>query len=68
MCLTDSAICRIFFSETRQKADFNTMTYELQINPKLIALAAAGAALLGMTLDEALLRPVVKPVVKPVEK
>lgn len=38
-----------------------TMTYELQINPKLLALATVGAALLGMKLDDALLRPIVKP-------
>lgn len=35
------------------------MTYELKLNPKTIALAAAGAAVLGMPLDAALLRPVV---------
>lgn len=37
------------------------MVYELTINPKLIALAAAGAAVLGLDLKEALLRPVVQP-------
>ena len=36
------------------------MNYEIQINPKIVALAAAGAATLGMTLNEALMRPVVK--------
>lgn len=35
------------------------MTYELQINPKLLALATVGATLLGLKLDDALLRPVV---------
>lgn len=35
------------------------MTYEVKLNPKTIALAAAGAALLGMPLDAALLRPIV---------
>ena len=39
-----------------------SMTYELQINPKLLALATVGATLLGMKLDDALLRPVVKEV------
>lgn len=39
------------------------MTYELQINPKLLALATVGATMLGMTLNEALLRPIVKPAV-----
>ncbi len=37
------------------------MTYELQINPKLLALATVGATMLGMSLNEALLRPIVKP-------
>lgn len=36
------------------------MTYELQINPKLLALATVGATMLGLTLNEALLRPIVK--------
>lgn len=35
------------------------MTYEIMLSPKTIALAAAGAAVLGMPLDAALLRPVV---------
>lgn len=43
-----------------------SMTYELQINPKLLALATVGATLLGMTLNEALLRPIVKPADKSV--
>ena len=47
----------------RQRIDKMTMpTYELQINPKLLALATVGATLLGMKLDDALLRPVVKEV------
>lgn len=37
------------------------MIYELQINPKLLALATVGATMLGMPLNEALLRPIVKP-------
>lgn len=46
----------------RQKIDkMLTMTYELQINPKLLALATVGATLLGLKLDDALLRPIVKP-------
>lgn len=47
------------------------MIYELQINPKLLALATVGATMLGMTLNEALLRPIVKPAgekVKPAGK
>lgn len=36
------------------------MNYEIHLDPKIVALAAAGAATLGMTLDAALLRPVVK--------
>lgn len=44
------------------------LTYELQINPKLLALATVGATLLGMKLDDALLRPVVKPVEAPTQK
>lgn len=35
------------------------MTYELQINPKLLALATVGAATLGMSLNEALTRPII---------
>lgn len=38
------------------------MTYELKINPKLLALAAVGAAMLGLKIDDALLRPVVQPI------
>lgn len=46
----------------RQQIDkMLTMIYELQINPKLLALATVGATLLGMKLDDALLRPIVKP-------
>lgn len=46
----------------RQQIDkMLTMIYELQINPKLLALATVGATMLGMTLNEALLRPIVKP-------
>lgn len=37
------------------------MTIEVKLSPKTIALAAAGAAVLGMPLDAALLRPVVVP-------
>lgn len=37
------------------------MTYELKINPKLLALATVGAAALGMTLNDALTRPVLTP-------
>lgn len=40
------------------------MTYELKTNPKMLALATVGAAVLGMPLDDALLRPVVVPVGK----
>lgn len=35
------------------------MNYEIHIDPKIVALAAAGAATLGLSLDEALLRPIV---------
>ena len=35
------------------------MNYEINLNPKIVALAAAGAATLGMTLNEALMRPIV---------
>lgn len=45
-----------------------SMTYELQINPKLLALATVGATMLGMKLDDALLRPIVKPVEAPTQK
>lgn len=36
------------------------MHYEIHLDPKIVALAAAGAATLGLPLNEALLRPVVK--------
>ena len=35
------------------------MNYEIHLDPKIVALAAAGAATLGMTLNEALMRPIV---------
>lgn len=36
----------------------------IKLNDKLVALAAAGAAQMGLTLDAALLRPIIKPVTK----
>lgn len=33
----------------------------IRVNDKLVALAAAGAASMGLTLDAALLRPVINP-------
>ena len=44
-----------------------SMNYTLNLDPKIIALAAAGAATLGLTLDAALLRPVVKPATTPTD-
>lgn len=34
--------------------------YKIKVNDKLVALAAAGAAQMGLTLDAALLRPIIK--------
>ena len=36
--------------------------YKIRVNEKLVALAAAGAAQMGLTLDAALLRPIINPV------
>jgi hypothetical protein len=38
--------------------------YKIKVNDKLVALAAAGAAQMGLTLDAALLRPIINPVTK----
>lgn len=35
------------------------MTYELKTNPKLVALAAVGAEVLGVNLNDELKRPIV---------
>lgn len=36
------------------------MTYELKVNPKLVAFAAVGAEVLNTKLEDELLRPIVE--------